>query len=79
MKIEVFGTGCAKCKRMYDNAVEAVKKAEMIADVVKVDSLDEIVNRGVLMTPSLFVDGEEVVAGRVPTVHEIMTIITEGA
>ena len=58
MKIEVFGTGCAKCKRMYDNAVEAVKKAEMTADVVKVDSLDEIVNRGVLMTPSLFIDGE---------------------
>jgi alkyl hydroperoxide reductase subunit AhpF len=47
------------------------------AEVVKVESLDEIVGRGVLMTPSLFVDGEEVVAGRVPTVNEIIEILKE--
>jgi len=79
MKIEVFGTGCTKCKRMYDNVTEAVKKADIQAEVVKVEELNEIVNRGVLMTPSLFVDGEEVVAGRVPTVNEIIEILKEGA
>lgn len=79
MKIEVFGTGCTKCKRMYDNVTEAVKKAGLQAEVVKVEELNEIVNRGVLMTPSLFVDGEEVVAGRVPTVNEIIEILKEGA
>ena len=79
MKLEIFGTGCTKCKRMYDNVNEAVKKAGLQADVVKGESLDEIVNRGVLMTPSLFVDGEEVVAGRVPTVNELIEILKEGS
>jgi alkyl hydroperoxide reductase subunit AhpF len=46
---------------------------------VKVEALEEIVSRGVMMTPSLLLDGEEVVAGRVPTVNEIIEIIKENA
>lgn len=79
MKLEILGTGCTKCKRLFDNVNEAVKKSGKDAEVVKVESLDEIVTRGVMMTPSLFVDGEERVAGRVPTVNEIMEILQEGA
>lgn len=79
MKVEVLGTGCPKCKRMYDNVTDAVKKTGVQADVVKVVELNEIVSRGVLMTPALFVDGEERVAGRVPTVNEIVEILKEGA
>jgi len=79
VKVEIFGTGCMKCKRMYDNVVEAVKKADLQVEVVKVEELSEIVTRGVLMTPSLFIDGEEVVAGRVPTVNEITQILLENA
>ncbi len=75
MKLEILGSGCTKCKRMYDNVNEAVKKADLQAEVIKVEDLNEIVTRGILMTPSLFVDGEEVVAGRVPTVNEIIEIL----
>ncbi|PWR71114.1 thioredoxin family protein [Methanospirillum stamsii] len=79
MKLEVLGTGCTKCKRLYDNVTDAVKKSGIQAEVVKVEALEEIVSRGVMMTPSLFLDGEEVVAGRVPTVNEIMEIIKSNA
>lgn len=79
MKIEVFGTGCMKCKRMHDNVAEAVKKAGVQAEIVKVEELNEIVSRSVLMTPSMFIDGEEVVTGRVPTVNEIIEILKEEA
>ena len=79
MKLEMLGTGCTKCKRMYDNVTEAVKKSGVQAEVTKVEALEEIVSRGVMMTPSLFLDGEEVVAGRVPTVNEIMEVIKENA
>jgi len=79
MKLEILGTGCTKCKQMYDNVIEAVKKTGIQAEVVKVEALEEIVGRGVMMTPSLFLDGEEIVAGRVPTVNEIMEIIQESA
>jgi len=75
MRLEILGSGCTKCKRMYDNVNEAVKKADLQAEVIKVEDLSEIVSRGILMTPSLFKDGEEVAAGRVPTVNEIIEIL----
>jgi len=45
-KIEVLGTGCAKCKRLFANVQEAVKDSKIAAELVKVEELDEIVNRG---------------------------------
>ncbi|PWR73044.1 thioredoxin family protein [Methanospirillum lacunae] len=75
MKFEILGSGCTKCKRLYDNVVEAVKKAGIQADVIKIEDMGEIVSRGILMPPSLFMDGEEVFSGRVPSVNEIIEVV----
>ena len=77
IKIEILGTGCAKCKRLYANAEQAVKDLKITADVIKVEDLDEIVNRGVMLTPALFINGELVAEGRVPCVEEIVTMLKE--
>jgi small redox-active disulfide protein 2 len=76
-KIEILGTGCAKCKRLFANAQEAVRELKIAAEVVKVEELDEIVNRGVMLTPALFVNGEVRAEGRVPCVDEIKEMLTE--
>jgi small redox-active disulfide protein 2 len=57
-KIEVVGTGCAKCKRLLANAEQAVRDLKITAEVIKVDDIDEIVNRGIMMTPALFINGK---------------------
>lgn len=77
-KIEVLGTGCAKCKRLFANAEQAIKDLNITAELVKIDELDEIVNRGVMLTPALFINGEVVAEGRVPDVNEIKSMLTEG-
>ena len=77
MKIEVLGTGCAKCKRLLANVQEAVKDLGAEAEVIKVDSLDELIERGVMSTPALFIDGKMRLSGRVATVDEIKKIILE--
>jgi small redox-active disulfide protein 2 len=77
VKIEVLGTGCAKCKRLFANAEQAVKDLKIMADVIKVDDLDDIVNRGVMLTPALFINGEVRSEGRVPDVNEIKSMLTE--
>ncbi len=76
-KIEILGTGCAKCKRLFANAQAAVKELKIAAEVVKVEELDEIVNRGVMLTPALFINGELRAEGRVPCVDEIKEMLTE--
>lgn len=74
-KIEILGTGCAKCKKVERNAQEAVAKLGIEAQVVKVEDIDEITNRGVMMTPALFIDGEPKAMGRIPSVDEIIRML----
>ncbi len=76
VKIEVLGPGCAKCKRLGKFVEKAVKELGIQAEVVKVEDLQEIVNRGIMMTPALLIDGEAKAVGRVPNVKEIKKLLT---
>jgi small redox-active disulfide protein 2 len=75
MKIEILGTGCAKCKSLAKNVEKAVKETGVQAEIVKVDSIQEIMNRGVMMTPALYIDGESKMVGRTATVEEIKKML----
>lgn len=75
MKIEVLGTGCAKCKRLAKNVEAAIKDLGIEAELVKVDDITEIMDRGVMLTPALAVDGELKISGRVADVKEIKEIL----
>ncbi len=75
MKIEVLGTGCAKCNKLYEAAKEAVAKAGVGAEIAKVDDLAKIMKYGVLVTPALVVDGKVVVSGKVPSPDEIARLL----
>jgi len=76
VKIEILGTGCAKCKRLFDNAGQAVKDLKITAEVVKVEDLAEIVGHGVMLPPALFINGEKMAEGRIPDVNEIKKMLT---
>ena len=76
-RIEVLGTGCAKCGRLFANAEQAVKDLKITAEVIKVDDIAEIVGRGVMLPPALFINGEKRVEGRIPDVNEIKNMLKE--
>jgi len=75
-KIEVLGMGCVKCKRLFANTEQAVKELNITVDLVKIEKLDEITDRGVMMTPALIINDEIVAEGRVPDVKEIKAMLT---
>ncbi len=75
MKIEILGTGCAKCKSLTKNVEKAIQEMGLQAEIVKVDSIQEIMSRGVMMTPALFVDGESKMVGKTATVEEIKKML----
>jgi len=76
-KIEILGAGCAKCKRLFANAEQAVKDLKITAEVIKVYDIDEIVNRGVMLPPAIFINGEVRAEGRIPDVNEIKKMLAE--
>lgn len=71
MKIEVLGTGCPKCKKTYNAIKEQLDKLGISAKLVKVEDVNDIVSKGVMITPAVMVDGEIKVEGKVPSVNEI--------
>jgi small redox-active disulfide protein 2 len=75
VKIEVLGTGCAKCKSLLKNVEKAVQESGIQAEVVKVDNIKEIMDRGVMMTPALYIDGKSRLVGRTGTVDEIKKML----
>lgn len=78
MKIEILGSGCPNCVRVYDNVVTAVKESGLQAEVVKVEDMDKILGYKVISTPALVIDGEVKSAGRVLSVAEVKALLTPG-
>lgn len=75
MKIEVLGTGCAKCKTLYENVKKAVAESGKEAEIVKVEEIPKIMAYGVMSTPALVVDGKVLFSGKVASVAEIVGVI----
>ncbi len=75
MKIEILGSGCPKCRQLYENVQEALKTAGKDAEVIKVEDIRKITEYGIMMTPGLVVDGEVKSVGKVLSAVEIKTII----
>lgn len=71
MKIEVLGTGCAKCKTLYENTKKAIEQSGKSAEVVKVEDIPSIMKYGVMSTPALVIDGKVVLSGRLASADEI--------
>lgn len=76
MKIEILGMGCAKCMELEKRAKEAARKAGIRAKVEHIYDIEKIVERGVIATPAMVVDGKVVVAGHLPSVDELVSILT---
>lgn len=70
-----MGTGCPKCKRTEANVRQALSKLGLNAEVIDVTDINEIVARGVLRTPAVFIDGVKVIEGRIATEKDIMDFL----
>jgi len=77
MIIQVLGTGCTRCKTLYEIANKAVEETGVDAMVEKVEDIQKIMTYEILMTPGLVIDGFVKVAGRVPTLQEVKKLILE--
>jgi small redox-active disulfide protein 2 len=76
MMIEVLGTGCAKCDKLEAMARAAAEKLALPCEITHVRDVDVIVQRGVMTTPALAIDGRVVVSGRIPSEAELASWLT---
>ncbi len=74
-KIQILGTGCPKCKKLFANAEEAVKTLGIDATVEKVEKITDIMALGAMMTPALAVDGQVKSSGKVLSAEDIAKML----
>ncbi len=75
-KIEILGTGCSKCKRLEKNVRKAVNELDVEAEIEKVEKIEDISARGVMVTPALSIDGEMKASGEVPSSKKIKELLS---
>ncbi|MEN6447396.1 MAG: thioredoxin family protein [Syntrophaceae bacterium] len=76
-KLQILGTGCAKCAKLTQNTEQAAKNLGIAYEIEKVTDMKEIMKYGVMMTPALVVDGKVRSVGKVLTPAEIESMIKE--
>lgn len=73
-KIQILGTGCTKCKKLYENATVAIKdnndyEIEKITDIMKIMKFD------VIVTPALAIDGVVKSSGEILSAEQIKELL----
>ncbi len=77
MKIQVLGSGCPTCKKLYELTEQAVKELNLNEEVEYITDVSKIVEMGVMSSPVLAVDGKPVLVGYVPDVEKIKNLLKE--
>lgn len=75
MDIKVLGPGCRNCVTLERRTREALTTLDTEADIQKITDPAAIASYGILSTPGLVVDGEVVVAGKVPSVRQLTALL----
>ena len=78
MKIQVLGSGCPTCKKLYELTQQAVKELNLNEEVEYITDISKIIEMGVMSSPVLAVDGKPVMVGFLPDVEKIKNLLKEG-
>jgi len=80
MKIQVLGSGCPTCKKLYELTKQAVEKADLKEEVEYLtgqEGIQKIIEMGVMSSPVLAVEGKPIMTGFVDDVEKIKKLILE--
>jgi small redox-active disulfide protein 2 len=77
VKIQILGSGCAKCNQLKESAEAAARDLGLAYEIEKITDFKEIARMGALVTPALAVNGKLKLVGRVASPEEIKPLLQE--
>jgi small redox-active disulfide protein 2 len=75
MKIQILGSGCAKCPRLTEITEQAARELGLGYELEKVTDVKRYPDFGVMFTPALVVEGVVKVSGKVPSLDETKKLL----
>ncbi|GIU30880.1 thioredoxin family protein [Shewanella sp. MBTL60-007] len=76
MKIEILGSGCKKCTNLATEVERIATEMALPFTLNKVTDMAVILDYGVMSTPAIVVNGDVVIAGKVPSEQEIQDLLS---
>lgn len=75
MKIQVLGSGCPTCKKLYELTQKAVEELKLKDKVEYVTDVTKIIEMGVISSPVLAIDGKPALVSFVPGIEKIKSVL----
>lgn len=75
MQIQVLGSGCPTCKKLFELTKQAVKELDLKTEVEYITDIQKIIELGVISVPVLAINGKPIISGFLPKIEEIKEII----
>jgi small redox-active disulfide protein 2 len=76
MKIQVLGSGCPSCKKLFEITKQAAQELGIKTEVEYVTDIQKIISMGVMQSPVLAIDGNPVMTGSTTDIEKIKNIIS---
>ena len=74
-KIEVFGSGCESCKKLFDSTKKVIDDMKLDIEAIYIDDIQKAIELGVMSFPVLAINGEPIIIGMVPNIEKIKEVI----
>jgi len=71
MKIQVLGSGCPSCKKLFELTKKAAEELKLKTEVEYITDIQKIVEMGVMTSPVLAVNEKPILTGFVPDIEKI--------
>ncbi|MDD4290370.1 MAG: thioredoxin family protein [Patescibacteria group bacterium] len=75
--IQVFGSGCPTCKKLYELTEKAVKELNLEITVEYITDIEKMIELGVMSSPVLVINNKVVLTGNLPSVEEIKELLNK--
>jgi len=76
MTIQVLGSGCPTCKKLFERTKQAVLELNLGIEVEYINDVEKIMAMGVMSSPVLAVDNKAVIVGQLPGLDKIKELLT---
>jgi len=78
MKIQVLGSGCHTCKKLYEMTQEAANQLKLDEKVEYITDVSKIIEMGIMSSPVLAIDGKAVMVGFTPDMEKVKKLLVSG-
>lgn len=75
IQIQVFGSGCPTCKKLFEQTKQAASELKLDVEVEYIDDIQKIVELGAMSSPVLVINNKIALAGQVPGADKIKEIL----